>query len=107
MHIPAWRHAPLILTLFISILVGCVGSEFIQASLPYKTFQLGDIIANLLGASIGLYAASRMEQRYREHCELQQLYAPLDLENPSEPDTDDVRDPSVLVSPFCIDEDET
>ena len=46
-----------------------------------------------------------MEQSYRAHCELQQLYAPLDLENPSEPDEDAERDPNAFVSPFRIDKD--
>lgn len=70
----------------------------------YKTFQLGDVVANLVGGFLGLYAAYHMEQRHREYAELQQLYAPLDLENPSEPE-EDMNDPSALVSPFRIGED--
>ena len=54
-------------------------------------------MANLVGGFLGLYAAYHMEQRHREYAELQQLYAPLDLENPSEPE-EDMNDPSALVS---------
>jgi len=113
MHVPIWKYTPLILTIFTSIIAGGIGSEFIQSLLPvclwsadpqYKTFQLGDILANLMGSCTGLYAAYYMEQRYRARCELQQLYAPLDLENVSEPEDDAERDPIALVSPFRIGE---
>ena len=50
-----------------------------------------------MGSCTGLYAAYYMEQRYRARCELQQLYAPLDLENVSEPEDDAERDPIALV----------
>ena len=111
MHVPIWKYTPLILTVFISNITGGIGSEFIQSLLPvclrsadtqYKTFQLGDILANLMGSCTGLYAAYYMEQRYRARCELQQLYAPLDLENVSEPEDDAELDPIALISPFRI-----
>lgn len=57
-----------------------------------------------MGSCTGLYAAYYMEQGYRARCELQQLYAPLDLENVSEPEDDAERDPIALVSPFRIGE---
>lgn len=50
--------------------------------LQYKTFQFGDVIANLLGASIGLYAATFTEKCYQELRQLELAYAPIDVENP-------------------------
>lgn len=88
----SWTYVPLILTVFISIVLGGIGSEYVQSMLPvrtcysynqYKTFQLGDVIANLLGGSIGLYASYQLERQCRDD-EARQLYEPLDLENPSE-----------------------
>ncbi|CAM0136495.1 unnamed protein product [Umbelopsis sp. WA50703] len=34
-----------------------VGSEFIQGQLPYRTFDVYDIVANLVGSSIGILLA--------------------------------------------------
>lgn len=64
-------------------------SEFVQGMLPYRTFQVGDIMvrvpiplypyvvlntvfykANLLGSSIGLYLAYNMERYYRHRREV-------------------------------------
>lgn len=46
----------------------------------YKTFQLGDILANLAGSSIGLYCAYHIEREYRARREIVSLYAPLDAD---------------------------
>ncbi|SPC62510.1 uncharacterized protein UHOD_04310 [Ustilago sp. UG-2017b] len=75
-----WRNASLILTLITCFVVGGVGSEIVQGMLPYKVFQLGDIVANLLGAGGGLFFAWHGEKRWRARRELERLYAPLDSE---------------------------
>ncbi|PKI85114.1 hypothetical protein MVES_001219 [Malassezia vespertilionis] len=79
-----WRNAPLAISFFASIIVGAIGSEFVQSLLPHKTFQLGDIIANILGASIGLWLGHFSARAHRERRDLEMLYAPLDLEEHGE-----------------------
>lgn len=51
-----------------------------QGALPYKRFEVGDILANLLGAGVALYAAEQLEKRRRERAELSRLYLPADEE---------------------------
>lgn len=48
--------------------------------MPYKTFEFGDIIANLLGATLGLYGAEQLDNHFRRQQELSSLYLPLDEE---------------------------
>ncbi|KAI0259267.1 hypothetical protein BC834DRAFT_907250 [Gloeopeniophorella convolvens] len=72
-----WRHSPLILTGVVCFLLGGIASEFVQSLLPYKTFQFGDIVANLLGSSIGLYTAYHLERYHRRRREIARLYRPL------------------------------
>ncbi|KAL7006055.1 hypothetical protein EMMF5_004393 [Cystobasidiomycetes sp. EMM_F5] len=74
-----WRHLPRILTLAICF-SAAVLSEFIQAILPYKSFQFFDIVANLLGATLGLYTAEQIDNQIRRRRELSRLYLPLDEE---------------------------
>ncbi|CDR99505.1 uncharacterized protein SPSC_01323 [Sporisorium scitamineum] len=76
-----WRNASLILTAITCFLVGGIGSEIVQSLLPYKVFQLGDIVANLSGSSLGLFFSYHLEKRYRARRELERLYAPLDIED--------------------------
>lgn len=57
--------------------------------LPYKIFQLGDIVANLLGAGGGLFFAWHGEKRWRARRELERLYAPLDAEEYGDFDVED------------------
>ncbi|WOO79485.1 putative protein [Vanrija pseudolonga] len=71
------RRAPLILTLFCGFFVGGIISEIVQSMLPWKTFQLGDIAANLLGSTAFLYLAHLLDKRNRRRAELAQLYQPL------------------------------
>ncbi|WBW73430.1 Golgi multispanning membrane VanZ-like family protein [Schizosaccharomyces osmophilus] len=61
------------LTLVVCGLVGCVGSEFVQAFLTLRTFDVFDILANLVGCGLSLminvmYHKRRLEklhfQRY-------------------------------------------
>lgn len=51
----------------------------------YKMFQFGDVIANLLGGSIGLYISYKLEQKYRSS-DANGLHESPDLENPGESD---------------------
>lgn len=60
----------------------CQRMQTTDKLLQYKTFQFGDVIANLLGASIGLYAATFTEKCYQELRQLELAYAPIDVENP-------------------------
>ena len=85
---------PLSLTILFCIVIGCIGSEYIQSLLPvsvrkpndeYKMFQFGDVIANLLGGSIGLYISYKLEQKYRRS-DANGLHESPDLENPGESD---------------------
>ncbi|KAI3475893.1 hypothetical protein L1887_62653 [Cichorium endivia] len=76
-----WRNASLILSAITCLLVGGIGSEIVQSLLPYKQFQIGDIVANLLGSSLGLWFSYHLEKRYRARRELERLYAPLDIED--------------------------
>jgi len=83
-----WRYSGLIITGFTCISGGIL-SEIVQSMLPYKEFQAGDIMANLLGSSIGLYVAYHMERYYRSRREIARLYRPLDTEILSDDEDDD------------------
>ncbi|TFY76880.1 hypothetical protein EWM64_g7133 [Hericium alpestre] len=72
-----WRRAALILTTVVCVFFGAIGSEFLQGLLPYKEFQFGDIVANLLGSSMGMYVAYHLERYYRRRREISRLYRPL------------------------------
>ncbi|KAJ7685247.1 hypothetical protein DFH06DRAFT_36169 [Mycena polygramma] len=84
-----WRHSALIFTGFVCFFCGGILSEFVQAMLPYKQFQFGDVVANLLGSSIGLFAAYHMERYYRKRREIARLYQPLDAGSMSDLEDDD------------------
>ncbi|KAJ7774514.1 hypothetical protein DFH07DRAFT_102042 [Mycena maculata] len=73
-----WRHSALIFTGFVCFFCGGILSEFVQSMLPYKEFQFGDVVANLLGSSVGLLASYHMERYYRKRREIARLYQPLD-----------------------------
>ncbi|KAJ7449873.1 hypothetical protein FB451DRAFT_1286834 [Mycena latifolia] len=73
-----WRHSALIFTGFVCFFCGGILSEFVQSMLPYKEFQFGDVVANLLGSSVGLFASYHMERYYRKRREIARLYQPLD-----------------------------
>lgn len=76
-----WRHAVLGLAFVTCFVVGAIGSEFVQGALPFKEFQWGDIVANMLGSGLGLYGAYYIERYHRSRRELQQLYEPLDFDD--------------------------
>ncbi|KAI9455456.1 hypothetical protein BJY52DRAFT_1098012, partial [Lactarius psammicola] len=87
-----WRHCPMMFTVFVCFILGGIVSEFVQSLLPYKIFQFGDIVANLLGSGIGLYVAYHLERYYRQRREISRLYRPLSGSNSSlnlDSDTED------------------
>lgn len=73
-----WRHFQALLTGVVCFGFGAIGSEFVQAMLPYKQFDFFDIVANICGASLGLWIATLLERRHRRQRELAALYQPLD-----------------------------
>nr|VWO98304.1 Zn(2)-C6 fungal-type domain-containing protein [Ganoderma boninense] len=85
-----WRSAPLIFTGVVCFFLGGIVSEFVQSMLPYKEFQVGDVAANLLGSTLGLYIAFHLERYYRNRREINRLYRPLDTQSmPSDDEEDD------------------
>lgn len=72
-----WRYSGLILTAVICFFFGGIVSEFVQAMLPYKTFDFWDIVANLFGSGLGLYISYHIERYYRRRREIARLYKPL------------------------------
>lgn len=46
--------------------------------IKYKTFQWGDVVANLMGSGVGLFFSYHAERRYRTRREIERLYEPLD-----------------------------
>ncbi|GBE81138.1 hypothetical protein SCP_0308640 [Sparassis crispa] len=91
-----WRSSPLIFTGIICFFVGGIMSEFIQSLLPHKEFQVGDVAANLLGSSLGLYIAYQLERYYRHRREISRLYTPLDAEPVPSDDEGDVEATQLL-----------
>lgn len=88
-----WRHAALILTWFVCFVAGGLGSEIVQSALPYKTFQWGDVLSNLLGSALGLFVSYHAERRHRLRREIARLYEPLDQElYGDEEEEDDLND---------------
>ncbi|KAI0744206.1 hypothetical protein C8Q80DRAFT_1272775 [Daedaleopsis nitida] len=87
-----WRSSPLIFTGVVCFFFGGIVSEFVQSMLPYKEFQVGDVAANLLGSTLGLYVAYHLERYYRHRREISRLYRPLNTEAVSSDDEDDEDD---------------
>ncbi|KAB5596074.1 VanZ family protein [Ceratobasidium theobromae] len=48
-----------------------------------KSFRAGDILANLLGSTVGLYTAYIVERHHRHRREIARLYQPLNAGEPS------------------------
>ncbi|KAF5380462.1 hypothetical protein D9615_004627 [Tricholomella constricta] len=84
-----WRHSGLIFTAFVCFFCGGILSEFVQSLLPYKEFEAADVVANLLGSSVGLFAAYHLERHYRHRREIARLYRPI---NTSLSDLEDCND---------------
>ena len=91
-------------TLFTAFFIGGFISEIIQSLLPvcspptspadragsvltvqWKTFQWGDICANLLGSSLFLYLAVLLNRRIRRRQEIALLYQPLGAASSGDP----------------------
>lgn len=85
---------PLMLTWIVCFLGGGFGSEFVQSLLPNKTFQWGDVFANLVGSGLGLFVSYHAERRHRLRREIERLYEPLDQElyGDEEDETNDLDD---------------
>ncbi|KAF9529236.1 hypothetical protein CPB83DRAFT_272894 [Crepidotus variabilis] len=96
-----WRYFSTMLTVFTCHFLGGVLIEIVQAVLPFKQLELGDILANLLGASLGLWVAFNLERYYRHRKEISRLYRPLsatvsEFEEDEEEDEDDERGVQLL-----------
>jgi len=85
-----WRHSPVIFTGFVCFFAGGFISEVVQSTLPHKEFQIGDVVANLLGSSVGLYISYHLEKYYRRRREISQLYRPLDTDYLSDGEDEDI-----------------
>lgn len=83
-----WRNYPEMLSILVCVLFGAIGSEFVQSLLPYKTFQYGDVIANVLGSSLGITLARILTIRHQRTVELRRLYQPLNLNDFRDSDQD-------------------
>jgi len=79
-----WRNSGVIITGVICFFFGGIISEVVQSMLPYKVFELGDIIANLLGSSLGLWVSYHLERYYRHRREISRLYQPVSAEEEEE-----------------------
>ncbi|PWN17780.1 hypothetical protein BCV69DRAFT_301802 [Microstroma glucosiphilum] len=73
-HTPLLRFFPPIFTGVVCLGVGGILSEFVQGALPYKIFDWGDILANLLGGGLGLALAMWGEGEWKKRRELKRLY---------------------------------
>ncbi|KAI5479521.1 VanZ-like domain protein [Pseudohyphozyma bogoriensis] len=76
----------------VSFVTCMLSSEFVQSLLPYKTFQWGDVLANILGTTLGISLARTLTIRNRRREELARIYQPLDVtfvEEDSDSDSED------------------
>ncbi|GAA5927203.1 hypothetical protein JCM3775_002477 [Rhodotorula graminis] len=87
-RVAVWRYFKEAATVVVCMLVGGIGSEFLQSLLPYKTFQPGDVVANLLGSGIALALSHHGARQARREAELRTLYSALG-DMPSDDDDDD------------------
>jgi len=92
-----WRYSGLMASSFICLFLGGIVSEIVQSLLPYKRFEFGDVVANLLGASLGLYISFHIESYYRKRREIARLYKPLHDDGGASTDDEDETGP--LFSP--------
>jgi len=90
-----WRYFGMTATAVICFFFGGLVSEIVQSLLPYKAFQYGDVLANLLGSGLGLYISYHLERYYRRRREIARLYKPLDddLDESSFSDDEDASQP--------------
>ena len=83
-----WRYWNELVSLVGFTLVGGIGSEFVQALLPYKSFQVGDVVANLLGSGLAVVAMHHYSREARRAAELRRLYVHLDQISPEDDEED-------------------
>ncbi|KAK9368588.1 hypothetical protein V1509DRAFT_623346 [Lipomyces kononenkoae] len=62
-------------TIVVCILVGGIGSELVQSLVPYREFDIYDIVANILGASLALVISSFYHKRMLERKRAQKYFA--------------------------------
>lgn len=63
--------------------------------IQYKTFQWGDVLANLMGSGVGLFFSFHAERRYRSRREIERLYEPLDEELYDDEEEDSLREDEI------------
>ncbi|SCV74754.1 BQ2448_7783 [Microbotryum intermedium] len=84
-----WKYWNVLVSLLVCGIWGSIGSEFVQSLLPYKSFQWGDVVANILGTTLGITLA-RSWTRHREQAQqLRRLYQPLHLDDSDDDDDDE------------------
>ncbi|GAA6013888.1 hypothetical protein JCM11491_000458 [Sporobolomyces phaffii] len=86
---PVWRWWNEGATFSVCCVVGGVGSEFVQSLVPYKTFQVGDVVANLAGSGLALWWSWRRARDHRRDKELRRLYVRMDQLDDDDDDDDD------------------
>ncbi|GAA5993761.1 hypothetical protein JCM11641_001012, partial [Rhodosporidiobolus odoratus] len=65
-------------------------SEYLQSLLPYKTFQPGDILSNLLGSLLGIFLSHNLSTKRRREGELRRLYRTIgEMESSDEDDQEE------------------
>ncbi|GAA5905900.1 hypothetical protein JCM6882_009065 [Rhodosporidiobolus microsporus] len=85
----SWAWFNELVSIGVCVLTGGILSEVVQSLLPYKTFQPGDILANLLGSSLGVFVSSKLAARQRRDAELRRLYSHLGELSDSDDEGDD------------------
>ncbi|KAF8623095.1 hypothetical protein AX15_006506 [Amanita polypyramis BW_CC] len=91
-----WRHSATIFTVFVCFLCGSILSEVVQSVLPFKHFEIEDVFANILGSSVGLFAAYHIDRYYRYRREISRLYRPLDTATPFSDDEEEANGAQLL-----------
>lgn len=82
-----WRHSNVIFTIFTCCFCGGILSEIVHSQLPEKKFEFWEMVANLLGSSIGLYFAYQLERQCCHLSEISRFYQPLAQDDDSGPPT--------------------
>ncbi|KAK9373760.1 uncharacterized protein V1513DRAFT_448047 [Lipomyces chichibuensis] len=62
-------------TIIVCILLGGIGSELVQSFVPYRAFDIVDIVANVIGASVALALSSLYHKRMLERKRAQKYFA--------------------------------
>ncbi|KAK9356627.1 hypothetical protein V1505DRAFT_236281 [Lipomyces doorenjongii] len=62
-------------TIIVCIVLGGIGSEFVQSFVPDRAFDIFDIVANVIGASLALALSSLYHKRMLERKRAQKYFA--------------------------------